>query len=65
MIALKPFSVKIGGIAYHVPAGSKIPGKVLEYWQSVKSGMIAENTPAKNDHSENTKQEQKKERIEK
>lgn len=45
MIAIKPFSVKIGGISYQVPAGRKIPGAVLEYWQSVKSPMLAEHNP--------------------
>lgn len=44
MIALKPFSVKIGGIAYQVLAGRKIPGEVLAYWQSVKSPLLAEHT---------------------
>ena len=45
MIAKKPFSVKIGGISYQVPAGRKIPGAVLEYWQSVKSPLLAEHNP--------------------
>ena len=61
MIALKPFSVKIGGIAYQVPAGGKIPGAVLAYWQSVKSPMIASNTPPVIE----TARDQKRERIEK
>jgi hypothetical protein len=45
MIAIKPFSVKIGGISYQVPAGKQIPGAVLEYWQSVKSPLLAEHNP--------------------
>lgn len=45
MIAKKTFCVKIGGISYQVPAGCKIPGAVLEYWQTVKSKMIAEHNP--------------------
>jgi len=45
MIAKKTFCVKIGGISYHVPAGKQIPGAVLEYWQSVKSPLLAEHNP--------------------
>ena len=45
MIAKKTFCVKIGGISYQVPAGKQIPGAVLEYWQSVKSPMLAEHNP--------------------
>ncbi|NLB01761.1 MAG: hypothetical protein GX837_12535 [Methanomicrobiales archaeon] len=45
MIAKKTFCVKIGGISYQVPAGRKIPGAVLEYWQSVKSPLLAEHNP--------------------
>ena len=43
MIAKKTFCVKIGGISYQVPAGRKIPGAVLEYWQAVKSPLLAEH----------------------
>ena len=43
MIAKKTFCVKIGGISYQVPAGKQIPGAVLDYWQAVKSKMIAEH----------------------
>lgn len=43
MIAKKTFCVKIGGISYQVPVGKQIPGAVLDYWQSVKSKMIAEH----------------------
>lgn len=43
MIARKTFSVKVGGVSYHVPAGRKIPGAVLDHWQTVKSPMLAEN----------------------
>lgn len=45
MIAIKPFSVKIGGISYQVPAGKQIPGAVLDHWQSVKSPLLAEHNP--------------------
>lgn len=45
MIAKKTFCVKIGGISYQVPAGKQIPGAVLEYWQSVKSPLLAEHNP--------------------
>lgn len=45
MISKKTFSVKIGGISYHVPAGRKIPGAVLDHWQAVKSKMLAEHNP--------------------
>lgn len=45
MIARKTFSVKVGGVSYHVPAGREIPGVVLDYWKAVKSMMIAEHTP--------------------
>lgn len=63
MIALKPFSVKIGGIAYQVPAGKQIPGAVLDYWQSVKSPLIAVHT--KREEQKKEVVESKKERIEK
>jgi basic membrane lipoprotein Med (substrate-binding protein (PBP1-ABC) superfamily) len=43
MIAIKPFSVKIGGISYQVPAGKQIPDAVLDHWQAVKSKIIAEH----------------------
>ena len=43
MIAKKTFCVKIGGISYQVPAGKQIPGAVLDYWQSVKSPLLAEH----------------------
>jgi len=43
MIAKKTFCVKIGGISYQVPAGRKIPGAVLDHWQSVKSPLLAEH----------------------
>jgi len=43
MIAKKTFCVKIGGISYQVPAGRKIPDVVLDYWQSVKSPLLAEH----------------------
>lgn len=43
MIAKKTFVVKIGGVSYQVPAGCKIPGAVLDHWQTVKSPMLAEN----------------------
>ena len=43
MIAKKTFCVKIGGISYQVPAGKQIPGVVLDYWQSVKSPLLAEH----------------------
>ncbi len=45
MIAIKPFSVKIGGISYQVPAGKQIPGAVLDHWQAVKSPLLAEHNP--------------------
>ena len=45
MIAKKTFCVKIGGISYQVPAGKQIPGAVLEYWQTVKSPLLAEHNP--------------------
>ena len=45
MIAKKTFCVKIGGISYQVPAGRKIPGAVLDHWQSVKSPLLAEHNP--------------------
>ena len=45
MIAKKTFCVKIGGISYQVSAGKQIPGAVLEYWQSVKSPLLAEHNP--------------------
>lgn len=45
MIAKKTFCVKIGGISYQVPAGRKIPGAVLDYWQAVKSPLLAEHNP--------------------
>lgn len=43
MIAKKTFIVKIGGVSYQVPAGRKIPGAVLDHWQTVNSPMLAEN----------------------
>jgi hypothetical protein len=45
MIAKKTFCVKIGGISYQVPAGKQIPGAVLDHWQSVKSPLLAEHNP--------------------
>ena len=45
MIAKKTFCVKIGGISYQGPAGRKIPGAVLDHWQSVKSPLLAEHNP--------------------
>ena len=50
MIAKKTFCVKIGGISYQVPAGKQIPGAVLEYWQSVKSPLLAEHNPPEPQH---------------
>lgn len=63
MIAIKPFSVKIGGISYQVPAGKQIPGVVLDYWRTVKSPLISVHTRREEQKKEVV--ESKKERIEK
>ena len=60
MIAKKTFCVKIGGISYHVPAGKQIPGAVLEYWQSVKSPLLAEHNPPEPRQTEVKKAKYKK-----
>ena len=63
MIAIKPFSVKIGGISYQVPAGKQIPGAVLDYWQTVKSPLLAEHNPPAPQQSEVKKAKHKKPEV--
>lgn len=63
MIAIKPFSVKIGGISYHVPAGKQIPGAVLDHWQSVKSPLLAEHNPPAPPQTEVKKAKYKKPEV--
>lgn len=63
MIAKKTFCVKIGGISYQVPAGKQIPGAVLEYWQSVKSPLLAEHNPPAPQQTEVKKAKYKKPEV--
>lgn len=63
MIAKKTFCVKVGGISYHVPAGRKIPGVVLEYWQTVKSPLLAEHNPPAPRQNEVKKAKNKKPEV--
>lgn len=63
MIAKKTFCVKIGGISYQVPAGKQIPGAVLDYWQSVKSPLLAEHNPPAPQQTEVKKAKYKKPEV--
>jgi hypothetical protein len=63
MIAKKTFCVKVGGISYQVPAGKQIPGAVLEYWQTVKSPLLAEHNPPEPRQNEVKKAKHKKPEV--